>query len=186
MKIIIGITGASGSIYAKNLIEILKKENFEISLVFTENGKKVWNYELPNYPISQLNLKIYDNNNLFAPFASGNSDYDALIIVPCSMGTLAKIANGISENLITRTADVMLKENKKLILVPREMPINIIHVENFKKILLAGGKIIPASPSFYSNPQNINDLVNTVIQKILNQLNVKTTLIKWQPKKTIS
>ena len=181
-KIVIGITGASGAIYAKQLIDNLSKLEEQISdvaIIFSENGIKVWNYELENYKIEKIPFKIYNNQDFFAPFASGSSTYNAMIICPCTMGTLGKIANGISENLITRTADVMLKENRNLIIVPRETPYNLIHVENIKKIILAGAKICPASPSFYSKPNNFQELVQTVVDKIINLLYLKTNSFHW-------
>ena len=181
-KIVIGITGASGAIYAKQLIENLSKlENQinDVAIIFSENGINVWNYELENYKIEKIPFKIYNNQDFFAPFASGSSTYNSMVICPCTMGTLGKIANGISENLISRTADVMLKENRNLIIVPRETPYNLIHVENIKKLILAGAKICPASPSFYSKPINFQELIQTVIDKIIKLLNIKTKSFNW-------
>ena len=181
-NIVIGITGASGAIYAKQLIENLdklKEQISEIAIVFSENAKKVWNYEIENPKISELPFKIYDYQDFFAPFASGSSTYNSMVICPCTIGTLSKIANGISDNLITRTADVMLKENRNLIIVPRETPYNIIHIQNMEKIIQAGGKICPASPSFYSKPKNFNELIQTVIDKILNLLDLKYNAFHW-------
>ncbi|NLA25505.1 MAG: UbiX family flavin prenyltransferase, partial [Bacteroidales bacterium] len=166
-KIIIAITGASGSIYAKTLIEQVVKHSNQIdinnlALVFSETGKKVFEYETKTKIESLGNFKIYENNDFFAPMASGSSSYDSMIIVPCSMGTLGRIANGTSDNLISRTADVMLKEKRKLICVPRETPYNLIHIKNIEKIILAGGIILPASPSFYSLPKTLEDLYLTI------------------------
>ncbi len=182
MKIVLGITGASGSVYAKRIIEILSKNKTEIdelSVVFTDSGKKVWQYEIDDLKIEEIPFKIYPNDNFFVPFASGSSDYDALIVCPASMGTVGKIANSIADNLITRTADVMLKEDRKLIVVPREMPYHLTHIENFKKIILAGGKICSASPAFYSKPQKIEEAVDTVIQKILQLLKINIKFYQW-------
>ncbi len=168
MKTVIGITGASGSIYALRLIKRLLDRGVEVAVIFTDNGRKVWQWELDE-DLPQT-VEVFDNKNLFAPMSSGSSDYDAMIVCPCSMGTLGKIANGISDNLLTRSADVMLKERKKLILVPREMPYNLQHLENMRKITLSGGIIIPASPAFYSKPGTIEQLVDTVIDKVISQL----------------
>ena len=182
MKIVLGTTGASGAIYAKRIIETLDKNRdliTDLAVVFTKNAVDVWNYEIENFNISQIPFRVYENDNFFVPFASGSSDFKALIICPASMGTIGKIANSIADNLITRTADVMLKENRKLIIVPREMPYNLIHLENMKKLLLAGANICPASPAFYSKPENLNDAVDTVNQKIFQLLNIDLNFYKW-------
>ena len=182
LKIVVGITGASGSIYAKQLIENLNKfknQIEEVAIVFTKNAIDVWNYELENDSISKIPFKIYKNDNFFASFASGSSTFDSMIICPASMGTVAKIANGIADNLITRAADVMLKENRNLIIMPREMPFNLIHIENLSKLIKSGAKICPASPAFYSKPKNINQLIQTVIDKLLNLLNINAQTYHW-------
>ncbi|MCX7954906.1 MAG: UbiX family flavin prenyltransferase [Bacteroidales bacterium] len=175
-KILIGITGASGSIYAKILIEkVLKYSEYYLSVIYTETAKEIWQFELNENVITETErIKIYENSNLFAPPSSGSSNYDYMIIIPCSMGMLARIANGISNDLISRAADVILKEKKKLIIVPREMPYNLIHIENMRKLILCGSIIIPASPSFYQKPSNINELVVSVVNKVLNQIEIKT------------
>lgn len=169
MKIIIGITGASGAIYAKTLIENLYKYKDQINdagIIISDTGKQVWEYELGE-TLEHLPYRIYEKKDFYAPFASGSSNYDALIICPCSMGTMGRIASGISDDLLTRTADVMLKERRKLILVTRETPLSLIHINNMKTVTEAGGIIMPASPSFYSRPGNINDLVLSVVERIL-------------------
>lgn len=172
-KIIIAITGASGSIYAKRLIDKLKnhKDQPKMALIFSETAKIVWKTEIGSNP--EFNIKVYDENDFMAPFASGSSVWDSMVVVPCTMGSLGKISGGIADNLITRAADVFLKEQKQLILVPREMPYNLIHLENMKNILLAGGMIIPANPSFYSKPQSIEEIVDTVVYRIMDQLGFK-------------
>ena len=183
MKIILGITGASGAIYAKRLIQHLEKnqEKFsELSIIFTEAGRKVWNFEVNDLKISDLPFSVYENENLFAPMASGTAGYDTMIVCPCSMGTMAKIANGIADNLLTRSADVMLKENKNLIIVPRETPLNAIHINNMYKLTQSGAKICPAMPSFYSKPQTINSLVDTVIQKIFALAKIDIKFFDWK------
>ncbi len=183
-KIIIAITGASGSIYAKQLINKLQllKNAPDIALIFSENGKKVWDYELNNEKIDETNITAFLANNFFAPVASGSSDYDIMVIIPCSMGTMGRIANGTSDNLIIRAADVMLKEKRKLVIVPRESPYNLIHIRNMETLLLAGAEIIPASPSFYSKPKNIEELVNTIVERILSSLDYSNDTYKWGKK----
>lgn len=182
MNLLIGITGASGSIYAKRLIEIVSQNiNFfeKVAVVFTETGLKVWNYEIENYPIEKIPFKIYNNNDFFVPPASGSSSFDTMVVCPCTIGTMSKISNSIADNLLTRAADVMLKENRKLVIVPREMPLNLIHIENMRKILISGGLICPAMPSFYSKPLSIEDLVDTVIQKVLHLICAEIKFYEW-------
>jgi flavin prenyltransferase len=181
-KIVIAVTGASGAVYVDILIKKLHQiqEQFqECSLVFSDNAISVWNYELPGKSHKDIPFRIYDNNDFYAPFASGSSDYDTMIICPCSMGTLGRIASGVSDNLISRTADVMLKERKKLILVTREMPLNLIHINNMKTITLAGGIICPASPSLYSRPANMEELFTTVIDKVLKLAGLEIEGFRW-------
>jgi len=184
-KIVIGVTGASGAIYAKILLEELagiQSASGEIAVIFSSNACDIWKYELGKAyePVSPM--KKYENNDFFAPFASGSSTFDTLIVCPCSMGTLGRIANGVSDDLITRTADVMLKERRRLILVTRETPLNLIHIENMKRITMAGGIICPASPSFYSKPQDLNDVVKTVISRVLNLAGFDNDYFRWLEK----
>ena len=170
MKLIIGVTGASGAIYAKTLINKINAHPELVQrcdLVFSDQAREVWKYELNDTGFEQLPNKIWPNNTFFAPFASGSSDFDAMIICPCSMGTLAKTANGLANDLISRTADVMLKERRRLILVTRETPLNLVHINNMKTITQAGGIILPANPSFYNRPKSINTLIDGLINKIL-------------------
>jgi flavin prenyltransferase len=181
-KIIIAVTGASGAIYAKMLFEKItgfERELAEVAVIFSTKACEIWNYELEEPFEAQLPFRNYGNNDFTAPFASGSSCFDTLIVCPCSMGTLGRIASGISEDLITRAADVMMKEHRRLILVPRETPYNLIHLKNMKKITLAGGIICPASPSFYSKPLTINALVETVIQRVLNLAGFESNSFKW-------
>jgi len=181
-KIIVAVTGASGSIYAKTLFEKLKQvqEQFkEIAILFSDNAADIWNFELkePFHPVYPF--RIYEKDDFYAPFASGSSCFDTMILCPCSMGMLARIANGISDCLITRAADVILKERRKLILVPREIPYNLIHIENMKQIVLAGGIICPASPSFYSKPETIDQLVETVVERLINLAEIRYPAFSW-------
>lgn len=167
-NIVVGITGASGAIYAQKLIFRLQQLNCSnVGVIFTDEGKKVFEHELGNENISEIPYKVYSNSNFFAGFASGSSPADAFIVIPCSMGTMARIANGTSDNLICRTADVVLKERKKLLLVVRESPYNLIHLKNMEKITMAGGIICPATPSFYSKPKSIDELVDTIINRVI-------------------
>ncbi len=181
-KIVIGITGASGSIYAQKVIEKLKTlpaQIEQVNLVFSDCGKQVWKHEIGELDTSELGFSVFENSDFFAPFASGSSDFDCLLVCPCSMGALGRIANGFANDLISRTADVMLKERKKLILVCRETPYNLIHLENMKQLTLAGAVILPASPSFYSRPTSIDELVNTVVERILAHLGLESEHYSW-------
>jgi len=183
MKIVVAITGASGSIYAEDLLNrLLKiKDGIEaIAVVRSKNAELVWEHELEkDWPIHSK-LKYYDKNDFLAPFASGSANWDAMLIVPCSMGTLGRIANGISDDLITRSADVMLKENKKLIICPREMPFNQIHLKNLLSIQQAGATILPTSPSFYSKPKTIRELIATVSIRIVDHLRInQESVYRW-------
>ncbi len=169
-RIVVGVTGASGAIYAQRLIECLndlKDQVQEFGIIFSENAIKVRDFELGLTLKSFSEDNVFDNKDFFAPFASGSSRYDVMIVCPCTMGTLGRIAHGYADDLISRTADVMLKEKKKLILVVREMPYNLVHIENFRILMQSGAIICPASPSFYSKPQNIDELIKTVTDKVL-------------------
>ncbi len=182
LKISIAITGASGAIYGKVLLDKLSRLESSISsvdLVFSSNAKDVWNLELGDDSYNNYNFKTWENTNFYSPIASGSAGYDAMIICPCSMGTLGRIASGISNDLITRAADVMLKERKKLILVPRETPLNLIHLRNMTSLTEAGTTIIPASPSFYSKPQTIYQLAETVIDRVLIHAGFELETYKW-------
>ncbi|MBP6624312.1 MAG: UbiX family flavin prenyltransferase [Chitinophagaceae bacterium] len=179
-KIVIGITGASGAIYAKVLLEKLSKiEGLELAMVMSENAKDVWKYELGNESYLQDTIKVYDVKDYFAPFASGSSSFEALVIIPCSMGTLGRIAHGVSDNLISRAADVMLKERRKLICVVRDTPYNLIHLQNMKTVTEAGGIICPASPSFYSLPKNFDELAATVVDRVIGLLGIDIQTYRW-------
>jgi len=167
-QVVVGITGASGAVYAQRLLEKLTAQAAtEVAVVFTDNGEQVFRYELGEEALSAIPFQRYSNNDFFVPFASGSSSFDTLIIVPCSMGTLAKVATGLASDLISRTADVMLKEGRKLIVVPRETPFNLIHLRNMVQIKEAGGIICPANPSFYSKPESLIQAVDTVVDRVL-------------------
>ena len=178
-KIVIAITGASGTIYAQSLLQKLEQsEQVEsLSVVMSDIAKQVWKTEIGTKP--NFASKQYKPDDFYAPFASGSSVQDSMVIIPCTMGTMAKIAGGIADNLITRAADVFLKEKKQLIIVPRETPFNLIHVKNMEQLILAGAQIIPASPSFYAKPKNIDDLVSHFTDRILDQLSIPTQAYRW-------
>ena len=182
LKIVVGITGASGAIYAKILLEKLNHLNDQIEkagVVFTENAKQVWQYELDNDDYNSIPFTTYQADNFYAPFASGSAGYDVMIVCPCTMGTMGRIAAGTSSDLLTRAADVMLKERKKLILVTRETPLSLIHINNMKTVTEAGGIIFPASPSFYSKPSNIDEVVSTVVNRVLQLAGFNINNYKW-------
>jgi len=181
-KIVIAITGASGSIYAKLLLQklvVMKDQIQELSLVMTTNAKEVWKTELDNDDYHFDSVRSFDKNDFNAPFASGSGQYQTMIIIPCSMGTLGRIANGISDDLITRAADVVLKERRKLICVARETPYNLVHIRNMETVTLAGGIICPATPSFYSKPQTIEEVASTVVDRVIDLAGLNISSYRW-------
>jgi flavin prenyltransferase len=184
-KIAVAITGASGSIYARLLLQKLgqlKDQITELSLVMTDNAEQVWETELGDNNYNSFSAKYFSTKDFTAPFASGSAKYDAMIIVPCSMGTMGRIASGVSNDLITRGADVMLKERKKLILVIRDTPYNLVHIRNMETVTLAGGIICPASPSFYSKPQTIEQAAATVVDRAIDLAGFDNTSFRWGSK----
>lgn len=184
-KIVVAVTGASGSIYAKVLFDKLQQlsdQVDEVGVVFSSNASDVWKFELGNNDFTKLPYKIYNPSDFFAPFASGSARYKTMIICPCSMGTLARIASGISNDLTTRAADVILKERRKLILVTRDTPLSLIHINNMKTVTEAGGIICPASPSFYSKPQTMEQLAATVIDRVLDLAGFENNSYRWSEK----
>ena len=181
-KIVVGITGASGSIYAQLLLEklvTLKDQIADVGIVMSENAKAVWKIELGDASYENTGFRFYDKKDFNAPFASGSARYNTMIICPCSMGTLGRIGAGISDDLITRAADVMLKERRKLILVTRETPLSLIHINNIKTVTEAGGIVCPASPSFYSRPASIRELAGTVINRVLDLADLENDGFRW-------
>lgn len=189
-KVMIGVTGASGSIYAERLVQLLLDSVDRIYLVVTETGEQVARHELKSdsllvrassSKLSKRELEIirpFKINDLFAPCASGTAAPDAMIVVPSSMGTLARIATGISGNLLERSADVVLKQRRRLIICPREMPFNLIHMRNMTSLAEAGAEILPLMPGFYQKPKSLEDLVDFCVGKILEQLDIKHDLYK--------
>jgi 4-hydroxy-3-polyprenylbenzoate decarboxylase len=186
-KIVIAITGASGSLYASILIEKLLTIHPQwetVSIVMSKNARTVWETELDNQNYRGLPLDVYETDDFNAPFASGSGRYDTMIIIPCSMGTLGRIAAGVSSDLITRAADVILKERRKLICVVRDTPYNLIHIRNMETITLAGGIICPASPSFYSKPATIEALAATVVDRVIDLAGLDLKSFRWGTEKS--
>ena len=181
-KVVVAITGASGAIYAKLLLESLgklKEQLDDVAVVMSDNAREVWQHELGNNDYEQIPFKTYNKRDFSAPFASGSSRFGAMIICPCSMGTMGRIAGGISDDLITRAADVMLKERRKLILVQRDTPLNLIHINNMKTVTEAGGIICPANPSFYSKPQTPEDIAMTVVNRVIDLAGLQHESYRW-------
>ncbi len=181
-KIVVSITGASGSIYARILLEKLsavKDQWDEVAVVMTENAKDVWRTELGNEEYKNIPFRIYSTTDFHAPFASGSGQFNTMIIIPCSMGTLGRIATGISNDLISRAADVILKERRKLICVVRDTPYNLIHIRNMETVTLAGGIICPATPSFYSVPKTIDEVAATVVDRVLDLAGIDVKPFRW-------
>lgn len=183
LKIAVAVTGASGSVYAKVLIDRLRKlgdQLEEVGFVFSDNARTVWEFELGNRNYESIPWKVWEKQDFFAPFASGSAGYDVVIICPCSMGTLGRIAGGFSDDLMTRAADVALKERRTLILVVRDTPYSLIHLRNMTTITEAGGIICPASPSFYSKPVDFEALAATVIDRVLDLAGFNHAAYRWQ------
>lgn len=181
-KIVLAITGASGSIYPKLLIEKLlsiRDQWQELAIVMTENARQIWKTELDNEDYNHYPLQAYANDDFMAPFASGSAQFNTMIIAPCSMGTLGRIAGGTSNDLITRSADVVLKERRKLICVIRDTPYNLVHIRNMETVTLAGGIICPATPSFYSKPSTIEAVASTVTDRILDLAGLQHSSFRW-------
>lgn len=191
-RLLLGVTGASGQIYASKLVEVVRSINGELiesqngsnseaiiklDLVFTDTAKVVWEDELGiKVPYNAL-----DNNSYYHPYASGSNAADVMIIMPCTMGTIGRIASGATSDLLTRAADVMLKERRPLIIVPRETPFNLIHLRNLTTLAEAGAVIAPASPSFYTHPQNMDELIDTFVRRILGIAGFEAHLKKFMP-----
>ena len=182
-KIVVAIGGASGSIYAKLLLDkletISQQIDLKIGIVMSTNAHINWELEIGDDTYKNYPFDYYQPNDFMAPFASGSAQYDTMIICPGSMGLLGRVANGISGNLIERTADVMLKERRQLIFVPREMPYSLIHIRNMETLTLAGAIICPATPSFYSKPKDIKSLLHTVVDRILDLAGFSLSSYRW-------
>jgi 4-hydroxy-3-polyprenylbenzoate decarboxylase len=181
-KIIVAITGASGAVYAKLLFDNLQKltdQIEQVGVVMSDNAKEVWEFELQNTAYRDYPFRFYSKMDFNAPFASGSAKYDTMIIVPCSMGTLGRIAQGISNDLISRAADVILKERRKLIAVVRDTPFSLIHINNMKTVTEAGGIICPAVPSFYSLPTTIEEVAQTVVNRVIDLAGLEQDSYRW-------
>jgi flavin prenyltransferase len=180
MKILVAITGASGALYAQRLLDNLDPRQHEIHVVLSNYAQVVLAKELPRGLRLPEGVKTHSLKSMNAPFASGSNPLDAMVVIPCTMGTLGRIAHGFSEDVLLRAADVTLKEKKKLILVPRETPLSLVHVKNFELLLLAGATILPANPSFYHNPTTIESVIDTVVSRVLDHLGVPQKLLpRW-------
>ncbi len=181
MNILIGITGASGTIYARLLIEeLLNGEDVErLGIIFSRNGEAVAAYEGEQTASDDSRVTVFDNGDMFASPASGSAKWDAMVVVPCSMGTAARIATGVSDSLLTRAADVMLKERRRLIIVPREAPLGTLHIRNILTLSELGAVVIPACPSFYSNPTTLVDACRTVVERIVAHLGLDRPRYTW-------
>ncbi len=181
MKILVAITGASGALYAQRLLDNLDPTLHEIHLVLSNYAQTVIAEELPGGLRLPKGITAHNLKSMNASFASGSNAPDAMVVIPCSMGTLGRIAHGYSEDLLLRAADVVLKEKRKLILVPRETPLSLVHVKNFELLLLAGATLIPANPSFYTHPQTVEQAVDTVVARVLDHLGVAHNLVaRWK------
>ncbi len=182
MKLVVAVSGASGAPYARRLLDFLaanaEARGVSVDLVFTRTGRQIWQHEVgqdPSYP-----FRIWANDDFAAPFASGSALYDAMVVIPCSAGSLARIAHGISADLVGRAADVMLKERRPLVLVLRETPISLVHARAMTQAIEAGAVVMPASPSFYSRPRTIEQLLDTVVARVLDRLGLPNDLVeRW-------
>ena len=181
MRIVVAITGASGALYAQRLLDNLDPVRHEVHVIVSNYGQAVLAEELPGGLRLPAGVKTHGLKSMNVPFASGSNPADALVVIPCTMGTLGRIAHGLSDDVLLRAADVMLKERKKVILVPRETPLSLVHVKNLELLLLAGATILPANPSFYTHPATVEQVVDTVVARVLDHLGIPQRLVpRWQ------
>ena len=180
MRLVVGISGASGAPYARRLLDFLAEHGaahgVSVDLIFTATGRQVWRQEVgaePRYP-----WPIWKNQDFSAPFASGSALYDAMVVIPCSAGALSRIAHGLSVDLLGRAADVMLKERRRLVLVLRETPLSLVHARAMVQAIEAGALVLPASPSFYSGAKDVEALLDTVVSRVLDKLDLPNDLMK--------
>ena len=184
MKILVAITGASGVLYTRRLLDNLDPRQHELHVVMSNYAQQVIAEELPGGLRLPAGVKTYNLKSMNAPFASGSNPPDAMVVIPCTMGTMGRIAHGYSEDVLLRAADVVLKERKKLILVPRETPLSLVHVKNMELLLQAGATILPANPSFYSGARTIEQLADTVVARVLDHLGIENKLApRWSEEK---
>ncbi len=181
VRILVAITGASGAIYAQRLLDNLDPAEHEVHLVLSNYAQVVIQQELSNGLKLRKGIQTHGLKSMNVPFASGSNPFDVMVVIPCSMGTMGRIAHGLSEDVLLRAADVMLKERRKLILVTRETPLNLIQIKNMELLYLAGALILPASPSFYTNPQTVEAVADTVVARVLDHMGVEHRLVsRWQ------
>jgi 4-hydroxy-3-polyprenylbenzoate decarboxylase len=177
----VAISGASGALYAQRLLDNLNPQQHQVHVVATPYAQAVMQQELPEGLRLTEGVSKHGLKSMNVPFASGSNPLDAMVVIPCSMGTVGRIAHGVSTDILLRTADVMLKEKRRLILVPRETPLSLVHVKNFELLLLAGATILPANPSYYSMPQTVEQVVDTVVARVLDHLEIPQQLApRWQ------
>lgn len=185
MKMVVAITGASGSLYAQRLLACLAETSCEVDVVLSSHAEEVALAEVGHLEIPKK-FSSYNDHTMQVPFVSGSAPYDAMVIIPCSMGTLGRIAFGYSDSTIARAADVFLKEKRKLIIVPRETPWNLIHAKNVVSVMEAGAIILPAIPSFYGKPKTVLEVIDTVVARVLDHLGVSHALVKrWKSNDTL-
>jgi len=184
LKLLVAITGASGALYAQRLLDNLDTRQHELHVVLSNYARQVIAEELPAGLRLPDGARSHALKSMNAPFASGSNPPDAMVVIPCTMGTLGRIAHGCSEDVLLRAADVVLKEKRKLILVPRETPLSLVHLKNMELLLLAGATILPANPSFYAGPRTIQDMVDTVVARVLDHLGLPHNLVpRWSEEK---
>ncbi|WP_256005096.1 UbiX family flavin prenyltransferase [Pedobacter deserti] len=186
-KIIVAVTGASGAVYAKLMLDSLQRlapQIERVGVVMSDNAREVWQFELGNSVYDSYPFDFYDKMDFNAPFASGSAKYDTMVIIPCSMGTLGRIAQGISNDLISRAADVVLKERRRLVAVVRDTPFSLIHINNMKAVTEAGGIVCPANPSFYSLPKSIEDVAQTVVTRVIDLIGLEQDTYRWNEQQT--
>ena len=184
MRILVALTGASGMLYAQRLLDSLDPKEHELHLIVTGYAQAVVAQELPSGLRVPKGIQSHSLKSMNAPFASGSNPVDAMVVIPCTMGTLGRIAHGVSDDVLLRSADVVLKEKKKLILVPRETPLSLVHIKNLELLALAGATILPANPSFYTLPKSIDEVVDTVVSRVLDHLGIPNSLMpRWQEEK---
>lgn len=181
MRLLVAVTGASGSVYAQRLLDHLDPAENEVHVILSQYAPAVLAEELPEGLKLRAGVEQHGVRSMNLPFASGSNPPDAMVVIPCSMGTLGRIAHGLSSDALLRCADVMLKERKKLILVPRETPLSLVHVKNFELLLLAGAQILPANPSYYTRPTTVEQVADTVVARVLDHLGVRHSLVsRWR------
>lgn len=181
MRIVVAITGASGALYAQRLIDRIDLSQHELHVVLSNYARQVIVDELPDGLRLPESVPVHGLKSMNVPFVSGGNPFDVMIVIPCTMGTMGRIAHGLSDDTLLRAADVMLKEKHKLILVPREMPLSLVHVKNMELLLLAGAIVLPANPYFYMNPKTIEEVVDTVVARVLDHAGLPQNLVaRWQ------